>query len=151
MVLGEQYTWSLFDTGYLVDRWGGTASARLRATQTLGGRGGVLLVYGEIWIFGGEYADCVQSGRSDLSSWMSMPIGRTTLTAMWRQRRVQDRMELFEADTALAAIAAQVQLTSHSALSAFIAREWRTKVENNAFVPTTTVGLTILFGRAQDG
>ncbi|MED5358957.1 MAG: hypothetical protein VYD85_11145, partial [Pseudomonadota bacterium] len=151
MFLGAHYTWSVFDTGYLIDRWGHIEAERDGAASTLGGRAGFQLEYGQVWIFGAEYADCGQSGRADFSTWLSAPIGRTTLTAMWRQRRVHHRTELFDPSNALAAVSSQIRLTRLFAFAFFLAREWRTTPEANAFEPTTTVGLTLVLGRAQGG
>jgi hypothetical protein len=63
MGLSRGYTWSLFDTGYLIDRWRGIDKELSESEDTYGAQGHIQFSIADALIIGIEYADCQQAGR----------------------------------------------------------------------------------------
>lgn len=150
MVLGPGYTWSLYDQGYLIDRWTGLTN-RLAATEfALGGRLDAHVAYRDALIIGGHFASCSQDGRHDLSAFARIPLEKVTISASWRVRAPETGSGLFYPSNAIAAAAAQFRLTAPLSAEFLIARDWRVDVEHGRFQPTTTALLSLAARWAQN-
>ena len=150
MVLGPGYTWSLYDQGYLIDRWTGLTN-RLAATEfALGGRLSTQVAYRNALIVGGQFASCSQDGRHDLSAYARIPLEKVTLSASWRVRAPETGSGLFSPANAIAAAAAQLKLTRPLSAELLIARDWRVDVHEGRFKPTSTALLSLAEHWAQD-
>ena len=143
MVLGSGYSWSLFDQGYLIDRWTGLTN-RIAATRfALGGRLETQVSYRDALIVGGQFASCSEDGRHDLSAYARVPLETVTLTASWRVRAPESTLGLFDPANAIAAAAARLALTPPLSAELLIARDWRVDSVEGRFRPTTTALLSL--------
>jgi hypothetical protein len=138
MILGEGYTWGLFDQGYLIDRWTGLNQRLDTADFSLGGRVDLQLGYANAFILGGQFAQCSQAGRADLSAFLRVPLKRTTLTAFWRVRGPKETIRLFDFGSAMSAISVDIEITSLVSAELMMSRDWRTDINEDVFEPTTT-------------
>ena len=106
MFLGPRYTWSFFDSGYLLDRWRAPSAAtsttqgvvpggfddQLREfEQAFGGRIQVIARKKKVLTIGAEYGDASQPERADLMVWLTVPTVEYKLNAFWRNRSGKDR------------------------------------------------------------
>ena len=143
MALGSGYTWSVFDQGYLIDRWTGLTN-RLAATRfALGGRLDTQFEYRDALILGGQFATCSQDGRHDLSAFARVPFERATISASWRVRAPDKALGLLDPGNALAAFAARFILMPPLSAELLIAHDWRVDAGDGRFHPTTTALLSI--------
>lgn len=150
MALGSGYTWSVFDQGYLIDRWTGLTN-RLAATRfALGGRLDTQFEYRDALIVGGQFASCSQSGRHDLSAFARVPFEKVTLSGSWRVRAPDTSLGLFDPDNALAALSARFSLMSPLSAEFLIAHDWRVNTADGRFRPTTTALFSIAAGWASE-
>ena len=76
---GRDYTWSLFDTSYLVDRWRNVNAEPARAEAVWGGQGVLQFTLDDALIIGLGYGDVEQSERADFDAWVQVPLERVTL------------------------------------------------------------------------
>ncbi len=143
MVLGAGYTWSLFDHGYLIDRWTGLDTGLKESKFALGGRFDLQVGYANALIIGGQFANCSQAGRADLSAFLRVPLKRVTLSAFWRVRRPRETIGVLKPKDAMVAIATQFILTSPLSAQLMVARDWRVSEGQEVFRPTTTALFTL--------
>lgn len=142
MYLGPGYTWSFFDTGYLLDRWrgpqdqnsqlgssgqvsGGFAHQLGQYEEAFGGRLQVIARKKKMLSVGGEYADSTQSGRSDLMLWLTIPTVEYKVNAFWRNRSVRDRWQLLDPREVLAGGRVEVKIDNWGRMGVTAARVWR--------------------------
>jgi len=142
MILGENYTWSLFDTGYLIDRWRGISDELAVAKQALGSRSNLQVTYADSVIVGTHYADAQQAGRADLGAWVRVPFKRATVGAYWRVRRVQAGAAFFDFDEVLAALSAHATLTHPLSVEFTLSRDWFAQ-PSGRYAPHTSALLSV--------
>lgn len=150
IALGEGYVWSPFDTGWLVDRYRRLVARQDHLDATLGGRAAFTVVWGEALVFGAEYVDALTAGRADLSAWFQVPLSSFGLAAYWRQRAGPERLSVFDPEEALAAVAANMQLSPGWFVDVTLARVWRVLPADEApidapptLAPTTEFFVTL--------
>ena len=141
MYLGPKYTWSFFDTGYLLDRWreptnsdvsgnsngvSGGFDDQLRGyEEAFGGRLQFIATKKKILTVGAEYADASQPGRADLMFWLTVPTVEYKINAFWRNRSVRDRWRLFDPSEVLAGGRVEVKIDDWGRMGLTAARVWR--------------------------
>lgn len=123
--LTEDYIWSPFDVGYLIDRHRRRLAVVDWLPATIGGRAGLTVAWAETVVVGAEYADTVAEGRSDLTVSLQVPTDAVRVSAFWHQRGGPERASVFDPSLALAAAAATMQLSPGWWIDLTLARVWR--------------------------
>ena len=140
MFLGPRYTWSFFDSGYLLDRWrapsamtttiqgivpGGFDDQLRDFEQAFGGRVQVIARKKKVLTIGAEYGDASQPERADLMVWLTVPTVEYKINAFWRNRSVKDRWRLFDPREVLAGGRVEVKIDDWGRMGVTAARVWR--------------------------
>lgn len=143
LLLGPGYTWSLFDTGYLIDRYRNIPQQLRRARLTYGARFTNRLVFSDIAILGAHFAQVDQSGRADLDVFGAVVLGRVNMSGTWRVRSPKRLLGLFSHRHGLAAFNAQLELAGPLSAGLLLARDWRVQRDSLQLRPTTTLLMSI--------
>ena len=136
---GRDYTWSLFDTSYLIDRWRGIESELEQAEAVWGLQGLFQLTVQDALIIGAEYTDVEQSNRTDFGAWVRVPLERFTVGAFWKVRRVDGFGEIFDWDQLLAAASGRYRVNDWFTVTGVLSRDWFIDRERATYTPQTTI------------
>ncbi len=143
LLLGPGYTWSIFDKGYLIDRYRNIPEQLRRARLTYGARFTNRLVFSERALLGVHFAQVDQSGRADLDVFGAVVLGRVNMSGTWRARSPKRVLGLFSHRHGLAAFNAQLELAGPLSAGLLLARDWRIKPDSLELRPTTTLLMSI--------
>lgn len=144
MWFGRKYDWSIFDTGYLIDRFFLSWAAINELPSGYGGRFGVSLEADDLSV-GLEYANAADTERADLTAWAIIPNDYIRARAFWR-RRMGDADNLsIGFDRTLAAASGGINLANLGWLDGTIARVWRTDTQDGValYRPFTEASATL--------
>ncbi len=136
---GRDYTWSLFDTSYLIDRWRGIESELENAEAVWGLQGLFQLTVQNALIIGLEYTDVEQADRTDFGAWMRVPLDRFTLGAFWKVRRVNGFVEIFDWNDLLAAVSGRYRVNDWFTVTSVLSRDWFIDRDFATYAPNTTL------------
>lgn len=140
---GRDYTWSLFDTSYLVDRWRNVNAELARAEAVWGGQGVLQFTLDDALIIGLGYGDVEQSERADFDAWVQVPLERVTLGAFWKVRRFDELAGLFDMDNVYAALSAGYRLNEWFHVSGVVSRDWFIDDLHSTYKPRTSFYLAV--------
>lgn len=144
MWFGRKYDWSIFDTGYLIDRFFLSWEAINELPSGYGARFGASLEADDLSV-GIEYANAAGTERADLTAWAIIPNDYIRARAFWRRRMGDANNLSIGFDRTLAAASGGINLANLGWLDGTIARVWRTDTQDGValYRPFTEVSATI--------
>ncbi|MFN3201593.1 MAG: hypothetical protein ACE366_24535 [Bradymonadia bacterium] len=121
MYLSKDYTWSLFDTGYLIDaRTPGRSRLGVRDGAASGGRGRVEIDYDGRLAVGVQYANAEGPDQADATAWLRVSTERLDVSAYVDHRAGPGPSE------SLGALGARYAIMPGLWVAGHLARAWRT-------------------------